>query len=490
MLDYDQTRAGFGKSYTQLKRLAQSKRQTIHLVPSIDLAKEQQKLLQLLNPHLSVKVIHGDSVTGSTTHAFCNEIMQSSASVIISTHATFKLALFRGLSMFNEYDLSIDESMSFHKAHALSIYKSSFDLITSYLNFVSADESRYSVTVKNGKRTQVEALLAGSEHDDLFEASNIKDFFTFVLSASHTTYIPKFRLENFISIDEALEKRTTLLTAGSIINASVLEQFNSVKILSADFTLSESYYVMKNAGFTFNDVSMGPVVNERENVFIHYYIDENWTAAKRDNSDPNKNWFNNRGHGIQHYVIQDAMSKIGNARAIANCNSKYEYLFSIPVVNTPHGLNDFDTVANAICVSSANADSSEIHALNDVFGVNRAEIDFERNVMSCNQFCNRTIIRNRDMSDIRVDLFVVDKRRADYLKAKFPNATVVRESVQQIESIVERNRSTVIPRAVVKTRSYKESQLKSGIRLKPRSYSQYVDIMNTYYSQDTIIANN
>jgi hypothetical protein len=486
------TVAGSGKSTQARSSIISSSNKTLVIVPSINLCKEWEEKLVESDADISIKIIYRDNtnpaMSTSTTQRFIEEMNVSDARVVITTHATFNLAVKEGFKLLHDYDLYIDEAMNTHEIHDFRFFKCSYEYIKNYVDFKDTkNPDLYRVVANRTLKIRMKGIADGNDlqHDSTLDDKDgkFKKLFTLLLSNGHDTYISKETVEKFESIDSDIEQETSECGFVSVVHSSAFEQFTSVTILSAFFHLTESYHVLKFLGYNFHTIEE-TLSHSRENIHIHYYLNKNFTARIRDT-------FKNRaGKFVIDYMIDDALSTINDNKYIAcvNDSTAHKLKGNFEIVNAPHGLNDYDTVCYAMKFQSANANSSVASTFLSVFNITRDIIDRDRNILLAYQFVMRTCIRNRnaEYASKPVHLFVTDKRHADFLHDVFTNATVVKHDVPQIISILSDNNITdtiknVIPRSAVTAKYKFEKKVKNQERYTDKAAKKYHEIMDEYY---------
>ncbi|MBT2771332.1 DEAD/DEAH box helicase family protein [Halomonas sp. ISL-60] len=486
------TVAGSGKSSKARTDIAESKNKTLVIVPSRNLCNEWKEKLIEIDSDISIKLIYRDDkkegMSSSSTKRFLKEMVDSESRVVITTHATFNLAVRDGFKLLDQYDLYIDEAMNTHEIHDFRFYKDGFNYIKNYVDFkADANTNLYRVVANRELDNRMKGIASGDESkvDSIMndKEGKFKSLFTFLLSAGHDTYVSKETVEKFESINDGTETTTTEFGLVSVVKPDIFKQFSSVTILSAFFHFTESYHVLKFLGYDFVELEKS-LTHDRENIHIHYYINRNFTAKIRDEMK------NSRGNGIIDYMLEHAMSVIQNEKYIAcmNDSSIDKLKGNYEVVNAPHGLNDYDTIQHAIKFQSANANSSVASAFLSIFGITRDIIDRDRNVLLAYQFVMRTCIRNRAAAYANkvVNLFVTDKRHAEFLQQAFTNATISKHDVPQILSIMKAynindNVKSTIPKSAYDFKSKFEAKIKNNLKITDKSLKKYHEIMDEFY---------
>ena len=426
----------------------------------------------------SICVIHQNSVD-SPSKRLKHELRKKNHRIVITTHASFLKGITIYPKIMSKWELIIDEEINIIHEHEIDVTDVSkqtlHNLISMDQNYPFMDEIKQ-VLPKN--QLLANNVASGQISDDILSTRKIRDLCQYLTSPIYTTvtsdeYYEKFKVVNEQKEDDLSGKKVSKFYSMSILNIKVLSQFKNVTIISSFFERTISYHMLK----TFYKCDM--IRKELPNAYkshpnsrlvnIHYFFEKNWTKTLRTKKVEH-------GKTVEDMVCTTIMSIIGDQKYLYNANVGSRDKFKNGVLaSSIHGVNKYIHYKNLVFLPSLNANNYLVNLLKK-FGLQRKDIDFSRSVLSSYQFVSRGAIRNYRNED-QINLIVMDKRSADFLKSIFKEAKIKHHELD-IENKANRYKINN------KIKSFKcrvERRMNNGETIREATRQKYIEIMNDYY---------
>jgi len=415
--------AGTGKSTNIRKKLETSKDSYLVAVPTIELNAEYERYL----PEVIDRI---DSNVQNLDNSIINEIMESitSSGHMGITHTSLHSVLKkdRPKGWFDKH-LIIDETLD------ASIQHYSYDLsflspIVNLLDVIEHPTNQDIFILYLNDFLAVDCVISGGIKDD--SIGKITTSILRTLSDPSYLHLTSKKLWNEFKEDiESFSAGRLIFT--SLLHADCFNSFSSVEVLAADFYQSEMCLALELQGVKFEDRTHDKRQTHpnSELITIHYFSDRNWSKGLRDKQD-NAETTNTKK------IAKFFMDKINSRDFIWNANlddrKDLEGIFKQEALTAVHGVNTYSDYTAAIFMPSRNL-NPEFNDLFQEVGISPEKISFARTQLAAYQFVMRLAIRKKD-NEKPCDLFVMDKQTADFLKTRFPNAKVMKRSIDLIGS--------------------------------------------------------
>ncbi len=272
----------------------------------------------------------------------------------------------------------------------------------------------------------VDCLLSGGIKDD--SIGKVATSILRTLSDPSYLHITSKKLWNDFRFDIDNFSAGSLVFT-SLLHADCFNSFSSVEILAADFFRSEMSLALKFQEVKFQDIThdQRQTHPNSELITINYFSERNWSKGLRDKVGSDE-YTNSKK------IAKFFMKQIGGRAFIWNANlddrKDLESVFKQEALTAVHGVNTYSDHTVAIFMPSRNL-SPEFTELTQQIGIPVEKINFARTQLAAYQFVMRLAIRKPNNTQ-PCDLYVMDKQIAEFLKTRFPDAQVIKHSINLI----------------------------------------------------------
>ena len=392
--------------------------------------------------------------------------------VVITTHASFLSVLNRDLDM-SEWNLILDEEMPVFKEHEVNVTSHTKQIIEETLTFEAKDDLFSRVVCKSPAFGM--NLITGNVKDTFLNNRPFVDLIMDIMDSKYDTLVSRDMLAEFR--ERELDPNGTKFSkfyAMSIINLDVLKGFKSILTLCSFFEKTITYKLLKNLDCVLKPYPFVPMFKHHTNtdkITIHYFFNTNWsTTLRRKKIAPRKT--------MEQFVYEYIKSHVGNEKFLYNANVGFrDKVKGGTLAVSTHGINKYKEYTELVFMPSLNATSATVKLLTK-FGMTRSEIDFARNVLTAYQFVSRGAVRDIS-NDKHVNLYVMDKRTAEFLKSVFKDASVI---YHNLDVHLEETRKRKIPNNIKSFMSRIRKRLENGERVRDSSLEKYKNYLEEYYN--------
>lgn len=468
---------GSGKTGRTLDVIAKSTDRWIIAVPNKSLCKEIFARLTERDVLDGIRIINSDTDDAPTT--LLSNVLRNpkNTNIIITTHASYDIALGEGTTNIirDKWKLVIDEELSFYKTHEFNVSEVTQDLLLKTINVREYDSIFYEVIPKS--KVLWNDIEVDDCHDTFLTHPYYKDFVRHANSNMYTTLIPKENYDAFLKADaDLLKRKFKKLYTISICNQNFFDVFKSTTILSSFFEFSIGYKLLQYMNVNMKHIKydgMSTIHPNSDVVTINYYTNSNWTNVLKNKK------INKSNETLENHIKDVIQLQLQGKDFIYNTNVKFRKKFSKGVLVTSiHGVNKYVDYTNMVFMSSLNATASLVNLLSH-FGITRNEIDFSRTVLNAYQFISRGAIRKGNNRE-SVNIHVMDKRTANFLKILYPNANLVYQNAERMIEDTKKSK-TIVPNNVRSFMSRVKHRLDNGDNLRQSTLDKYKTYKKLYY---------
>ena len=405
---------GSGKTLALLKWIASHPGLYVVALNKIELFGEHQATLDAYAGAKPIKVfainskdgVHKASVGERITKQIqdINKLNLPNCVVFITHEALFRVDWLRSDLEAHRWRLFIDESPS-PWSYIERRFEVSWDCVHQFIApHPDANHNDY-IPVQ---LTDKGEALRQSRHDPLKEVLN--DYL-------NATRLGKYAYANrsFFNSDG---NQSTTLSLFSIIDPQVLAEFGEATILSANFKETFAHLIWSKMGVNFMPhpdlvVSRSRSVPLGNRIRIHYFSDReaslNWFNSDANPLKVAGEWLNKNVEVPHYYAVNH--SKVGGRRF--NQINNHLALQIDPIAMGSNKLNEMTAAAWLV---SLKGKPHEYTIIKELFGITREQFDRARELEPLYQFALRSNLRDFE-STIPVDIYVVSKVQADFLKS-------------------------------------------------------------------------
>lgn len=392
--------------------------------------------------------------------------------VIVTTHASFLSVLSKDLKLA-DWNLVLDEEMPVFKEHEVNVTSYTKSIIDETLAFESKDNLFSRVVCKNPVFGM--NLVTGNINDTFLSNKAYVEMVSDIMDSKYDTIVANDMVTEFHEreLDESGGKFSKFY-AMSLINLEVLKSFKSILTLCSFFEKTITFKLLRNLNCYLKPYPFVPMFKSHTNtdkITIHYFFNTNWsTTLRRKRITPRKT--------LEQFVYEYIKSHIGNEKFLFNANVGFrDNIKGGTLAVSTHGINKYKEYTELVFMPSLNATSATVKVLSN-FGMKRNEIDFARNVLTAYQFVSRGAVR--DMQNEKpVNLYVMDKRTAMFLKSVFKDASV---QYHGLDSHLEETKKKKIPDNVKSFMSRIRKRLERGEYVRANTLEKYKNRLEEYYN--------
>lgn len=477
-IHYLSSLTGTGKSEHVIQKIASDEEKYIIVAPNRELCDEIYTRLVYgcnnIDADVDAKVIHQN--TNEKPSKVLRQVLETSSvtRIVVTTQAAFLLMINSTIEV-GDWNLILDEEMSIFNEHEINVTKYTKSILEDTLDFEkSKDNGFYNVGLQSPMLGL--NLSAGVVRDTFLNNKQYRALVDDILSDKYETMVSEDSLESFDSVilDDG-GKRFSKFYAIGLLRVSMLYKFKSILILCSFFEKTITYKILKYLDCNLQPYHFVPAIREHPNtdkIRIHYFFDMNWsTTLRRTKVDKKKT--------VEEVVYDNIKALVGNQKFLYNANVSFRgSIKGGTLAASTHGINKYKTYTELAFMPSLNATSATVKLLSK-FGMKRNEIDFARNVLTAYQFSSRGAIRDMN-NNKEVNLYVMDKRTASFLKSVFKEAKVINHPLDDI--VNNDTPKLVIPNKVKSFMSRVKRRLNNGENVRNATLQKYREYYEEYYN--------
>jgi hypothetical protein len=416
---------GSGKTHAALRYAMQRAAQGIKYLivqPTMALINETITDCSDIDSTVRVRAIHGgtsDEVVADIVRH--TKTTEAGGELLFITHSAFMLLPY--FDRRRDWHIIWDEVPQADFCDELDV-PHSHKLIT---DFIALDrdapnlaDNRYA-TVKATDPDQIEAMARNIDRDQVW--SVFQQFATKLASPYWASYVLHGQYENLITQAEGPRK----LLAFAYLKPSLFHGFESVTLMGACFQQSTLFHLWTkmNVNFRSHHAIEGKLrYRQHQNghlLTIRYAAEEPWSKTFRDKAltdDPTRTVFDQVLDHIRSSVADTEFVWMGNTDVPDDIFGGRG--FRLP--NSPHGLNPFQHIHNAVIISALNPRPAHFAFL-DALGLDSTAVRQAGYWQSVYQAAMRISLRNPDDHAPKT-VTVMDRATAEWLATLFPGAKV------------------------------------------------------------------
>ncbi|MBM7323876.1 DEAD/DEAH box helicase family protein [Agrobacterium sp. S2] len=358
--------------------------------------------------NVNIAVITSDRFPNQTHSEFIKAVQDDKIDVIFTTHSTvmscWKIA---GKSNWN---LIIDEvpnvDVPFHANLSLT-----WDDWMKHVRVEDANDADALLVYPNAGSEETVQRWAWNELDDDVIAVT-QSFWEMLVNPNYRLSITKADWQT-----AGYEGAAKLHAHGTLL-PSILQGWNRVSIMGANFEHSLLHIVWSSMGVDFQPDNAITVKNPKHTskagtrARIHYFTERNWSKYLRNQ--------------IGFHVIAEKLAEHIDGPHIWSANNDIEeYQWKAPkgtkLKPISHGLNSYINFDKAVYLAALNDTPAHSKWMQNNYGLAPEEIGRAKAFEAAYQMIMRTNLRLED-GDKNVDIYVADRRTADYLCSLLPGS--------------------------------------------------------------------
>ena len=416
--------SGAGKTYAAARhahRMAQRGRKLLIVQPSLTLIDQTLADLASLSPAVAHRAIHG----GTSANVVGDIVAHSKAcgqggEVLLITHAAFmRLPYFDRRA---DWDVIVDEIPQADWCEEFRI-PNTHRLVTDWIEIDpearNLADNRY-VRAFPSSRPALETMARNTQGDQVWDI--FQQFANVLLSDHWAAYVLDDQYQNLLA---GQGERRSLL-AFAVLRPTLFEGFASATVMGANLKESMLYHLWLAQGVEFRRhkaLTAGLRYAEHGNgrlLTVRYASEEDWSKTYRD-----KPAVAGEPATVFDRVVESVLAAIGDEPFAWMANKDVEDPFTgrgTRLPNSPHGLNSFQHIHNAVVLSALNPPPAHFTFL-ETPGLNSEEVRRAGVRQAVYQAAMRISLRNpADLSPKQV--IVMDRATADWLADLFPGCTV------------------------------------------------------------------
>lgn len=393
--------------------------------------------------------------------------------ILVTTQAAFLLMINRTVDV-SEWNLILDEEMPVFVEHEINVTKNTKSILENTLDFQKTEDGFYNIGLQSPMFGM--NLTSGVIKDSFLNNKPFRSLVENILSDKYDTKVSEESLEFFdsIALDEG-GKKFSKFYAISIMRKEILFKFKSILVLCSFFERTITYKLLKHMGCELVPYNYVPSLKEHtntENINIHYFFDMNWSTTLRKTKI-------NKKKSVEELVYERIKALVGQHKFLYNANVNFrQTIKGGTLAASTHGINKYKTYTEMVFMPSLNATSATVKLLSK-FGMKRSEIDFARNVLTAYQFASRGAIRDPNNTQV-VNLYVMDKRTAKFLKSVFKHANVVNHSMDGL--VIDSKVKKKIPNNIKSFMSRVKKRLNEELPVREATLKKYQEYLDEYYN--------
>jgi len=478
-IQYLSSLTGSGKSEHVIDKIANGDEKYIIVAPNRELCDELYARLVYsfdtnIEPEEDAMVIHqntNDRPSKQLKHCIEDN---NTVRILITTHAAFFLMLNKSINV-SDWNLILDEEMPIFEEHEINVTKYTKSILEDTLEFEKThDNGFYNISFK--KPMFGLNHNAGIIRDSFLNNKVYNKLSKHILDDKYDTLVSEESLEYFNNSElDDNGKKFTKFYAISILRLEILYKFKSILVLCSFFEKTVTYKLLKCLGCELKPYYYIPDMTEHANtekITIHYFFDMNWSTTLRKTRI-------NKKKTVEELVYENIKALIGNEKFLYNANINFRNTIKGgTLAASTHGINKYKTYTEMVFMPSLNATSATVKLLSK-FGMKRHDIDFARNVLTAYQFASRGAIRDVN-NEKDVNLYVMDKRTAVFLKSVFTKAKIKHHSMDEI--VKTKTSTKKVPNNIKSFMSRVRRRLNDGETVRPKTLQKYRDYYEEYYN--------
>ena len=381
--------------------------------PSKRLIDETVQSLRKLDDNIHIKIIHGDVTKKAVVKSIYDYLRTPypEAHVLFTTFEAFDYLEF--FSDAKNWHMFVDEPPQGHQAFERQLAKT-HRLITTMLALGPEFKSIYRQLLP-ASHTCIRDIERNTSNDAGYEL--VRDLATTLMSNHWKTYVSADSYQGLLDGDPS----TTQLSAFSVLQACIFENFKSVTITGAFFKESPLYVLWSAMGVDFReveDIELRYRTHEHvKNLRIFWSLEADYSKTLRDKEDQR----------VLKAMRKAISAKFADTPFLWSANKDVPDNFfgrklkATRLPQSPYGLNEFEGIDVVVFLSAHNPSPAHCKFLSDVTGADR---DVIRTAIHGQQLYQAIMRRSlRDPANERErNVVVPDLGSAESLKRKLPNA--------------------------------------------------------------------
>lgn len=443
---------GAGKTYAlgfEVERIVSEGFHVLYCLPTKQVIEQVKADLKSRFPKLDVDAIYRKDERGSVGRikkCFRNETV--APDVLLITTAAFERL--EGLHKPEDWQLICDEVPPATRFFSINVPKT-HKIITGNIttsDWINDPTKKYHLVKSKNKKLRLIAKNAKRDavYDQFSEPARHIDFPYFDVIMKKSTYS---------ALLTPAAGRSVKFACLGVLKPDIFTQFASVLIAGASVTSSILYKELSNVwGVQFQEAT-------HLKSYLQYQKHQNtdlidiYYASDRDFSIRYAQKFDN-----MKILSERALSLMGTDNFIwidngRNPNPTDYSKNGVEISSYPHGINAYKDYTAFVSLAAFNLDNSHLEFLKDVCGINYDEArDAIHNEMHYQAVC-RTAIRDPGNTN-RIKVFVADLSTAEFLKGRFPQATLTKLDIKLDgdEEVNKGGRPAIYESAADRQRSY------------------------------------
>lgn len=454
--------------------LAKAGEKILFVQPTMNLIQQSSSRLRELYPELAVLEITSQTSQGTVQADLTKHLKNNSVNgeVLFITHKTFlDIEWFPNQKSWHviideipEADFQFDINVSETWHWALNSLKAT-----------ECDSNLYlRLCTKQGHLATARLYARNLRADDLVE--KMRPLFHAVESAHWTLYVNRMQWNSLGYRDKGQ------LNVHGHLNPSVIEEFASVRLMGANVLNSLLFRIWSRLGIVFiRDKQIVPDYEHHDKklgsrICLYYFSEHRWSKTRREKL----------GNNLMSVMKEEVKSLFGGEKFlwVANNDIQGDPL-GLPegqrISNISHGDNNWRDYNNVVFLSALNPNNSHFSFLNEMFGLDAADVHKARAWEIAYQCIMRSSLRVPEARN-PVRIIVPDIALASYLAYEiFPGA--------QLSAIAHPDLDTKLVGKKSPGRRKKEEVASSGQRSKKsRERGKLIDATKTTFSKMLFVA--
>lgn len=405
--------AGSGKTTTAMKAIGKG----VQLGDKFIVAQPTKQLIentvasqrnQISLMGAKTAVITSDRYPGKTHSEFIKAVNDATVDVIFTTHSTVMSCW--QIANKGKWNLIIDEipnvDVPFHANLSLT-----WNDWMKHVRVEDAGDADAMLVYPNvGAERTVQEWAWNELQDDVIAVT--QSFWEMLVNPNYRLSITKADWQT-VGFDG-----TAKLHAHGTLLPTILQGWNRVTIMGANFDNSLLSIVWRSMGIDFQPDRAIVVTNAThplaagQRARIHYFTERNWSKYLRNQ--------------IGFHVIAEKLAQHVSGQHIWSANNDVEtYMWKAKdgtrIAPISHGLNSYVGFDKAVYLAALNDTPAHAKWLENNYGLDRDEIGKAKSFEAAYQMVMRTNLRDQK-GNLDVDIYVADRRTADYLNSLLPGS--------------------------------------------------------------------
>jgi hypothetical protein len=415
--------AGAGKTFSACRYATNAARlgdKILIVQPSVVLIDQTMRDLQKLGSGVRITALHSGDGQDRVVRRLMQHLADTDADgeILLITHAAFeRITFFERRSLWHVvYDEmpQVDYSRDFKLPDNGRLVLDCFEA-TSY----NASYSRLQISNK----TRLRDIAQNAGKDEAWAI--IADFAGKLLNPSYEMFVLSEQLARFRRNPECGQKH---LNVFGLLQPTIFAGFASVTLMAACLSETICYRYWSQLGTKFSGHQLiKPRFDVHPNgqlLDVHYASERDWSKRLRDKQID----IDGQKASIFDTIVVRAEHLLGSEPFVWMANKDttdcpFTNTQNPRLPNSPHGLNNFQNLHNAVILSALNPTPAHFEFLSEVAGINPDEVKDGGYRQAVYQACGRISLRDLKSTQ-RKKVVVMDKATADWLAALFPGSRV------------------------------------------------------------------